>query len=104
MSDQITLHNDTGIKVKACIYKAGDIGIVPVEGGVVFMDAHTKRAWTPSPNEHSRAFHVKFFKPEIIDQFLAGADGVPRGAGVTLYEADGSFFVSVSAGEARKSA
>lgn len=103
-SQNIELINETGIEVKVCIYKKGDPGIVPVEGGVLFIEAGGDRSWGPSPNEHSRAFHVKFFKPALLDEFLAGADGVPLGAAVTLYERDGSFYVSVSAGEARKSA
>lgn len=99
--NDLYLVNRAQNKVKAVIYKYGDSGLVPLQGGVVNVDAPGTRDWTAAKGEEAVSFHVKFFKPAIFDRFLAGADGVAVGSTVTLHEDEaGNFSIEVSTSRA----
>lgn len=94
---EIRLHNATDEHFKVCIYKAADpFDIVPVEGGVVFLDPRGKRRWNPSAAEKATSFHVKFFTPKFADKFRAGANPVLFDSTVTIHKDGDEYYVTVT--------
>lgn len=96
MSDY-TFGNKTGGKVKVCIYHVNDPGWVPVEGGVVFLNAHeSDHKWSRAPGEKHTKFQIKYFHPELGDKLLAARNEVPIDTTVNLLEDNNGYWIEVT--------
>ena len=65
--------NDTDLdQIKVCLYKEGDhVDWVPVGTGVFIVKQGDTFIWTPPHGEELPQYHMKVFRPELIDRFLA---------------------------------
>ena len=78
-------------EVKICMYKAGDgVQWVPVGAGVFVVTRDNPVYWKPPENEVLDGYHLKAFKPGLIDGFLAALD-VKLGDSVAIRGARGGY-------------
>lgn len=80
----IDARNDSDVNpLKVCIYKQDDpVKIIPL--AVLWVDRGEQSKWTPPPGPIGNIFSFRFYRPALVDEFLAGADGVTWGQTVTL--------------------
>ena len=85
-------------EVKICLYSPGDgVDWVPVGAGVFVVTKDHPVYWKPPEREVLDGYHLKAFKPGLIDGFLAAAD-VKLGDSVAVRGARGGYTVEFVAG------
>jgi hypothetical protein len=92
--------NDCDVNpVKVCIYKHADpVKIIPL--AVLWVDRGEQAKWTPPPADVGNVFTFRFFRSALLDEFLAGVDGVTWGQTVTIRgDARSGYTVTVSGAE-----
>lgn len=96
MSDY-TFANKVTDNTKVCVYHVSDPGIVPVEGGVVFLVPNDPgKEWSRAPGEKNTEFHIKFFHPELLDKLLASRNNVPINKKATLVKDGNGYSIDVN--------
>lgn len=82
--------------IKICLYKPGDgVDWVPVGAGVFTVARGENKRWEPVPGEGLDKYHVKVFKPGIIDGLLCHKNDVPVEANCIVRGGNGKYSISI---------
>lgn len=59
-------------QIKVCLYRTEDkVNWIPVGAGVFVVKRNDTVTWTPPNGEELPEYHMKVFKAQLIDAFLA---------------------------------
>lgn len=84
-------------QIKICLYLVGDPSQwIPVGTGVFMLSKGQTYDWYPPKNEEKPEYHLKAFKPGLIDGLLCEKNYIGVNATVEIVGGNGKYDVLVS--------